>query len=164
MQEFIYSRNLDEMKAQHDKTVLMGRDAIRAASISMLLAVASWQRANPNKTQAEFGKPFGWSQPKVSNAVNVLKHEDAGGVLDKVGRGHVIPDDSVVYNIVTLVDKYMGKAVSGIYAEMFGREDKWNLSQAVATLIASAAKRDVPMSTVVEELLAQVAQTAGETD
>lgn len=160
MNTFTYSADLDSMLAQCERAKTMGRDARRAASIATLLAVASWKRANEKKvTQAEFGKAVGLSQPAVSQAVQVLKHADAMGVVTKNGRACLVPDDSVAYLIVGLVDQYMGKAVSGIYAEMYGKEDKWNLSKAVATLIASAEKRDIPLSVVLEEVLGQMGQT-----
>lgn len=160
MNTFTYSADLDAMVAQCEQAKIMGKDAKRAASIATLLAVASWHRANQkNVTQAEFGKTVGLSQPAVSQAVQVLKHADAMDVITKNGRACLVPDDTVAYLIVGLVDQYLGKAVSGIYADMYGKDDKWNLSQAVATLIASAQKRDVPLSNVLEEVLGQMGQT-----
>lgn len=157
MNTFTYSADIATMVAQFDQARLMGRDAKRAASIATLLAVASWHRANQKKmTQKDFGKTVGLSQPAVSQAVSVLSHVDAMGVIAKSGRSLLVPDDSVAYLVVGLVDQYMGKAVSGIYAEMYGKEDKWSLPQAVATLLASAAKRDIPTSAVLEELLGQL--------
>lgn len=156
MMNFTYSADIAVMVAQSESADMTIAMAKRNKSVATLLAIASWKRANANMTQTEIAKALGLAQPAVSNAVKVLTHDDAMEVLKVQGKKAVQDDGSVVAIVEALVDNYGGKAVHGIYIEMYGKDDRFDLVKAVETLLASAAKRDIAYADVLAEVIHQI--------
>lgn len=126
-------------------------------TVANLVAIAAFARNDVKwkVTQQEFAKASNLSQREISQGCKVLRHEDAQNILAKNKRAQAADQD--IYGIITeLVKAYGGKAINGIHNEMYGTEDNFDLAKAVATLLASASKRNISTEQVLAEIDRQV--------
>jgi hypothetical protein len=152
-----YSNDINVIVSQINSANGVVKVAKADQTVANLVAVAAYGR-NATKwkmTQKEFGKATGLSQSDISKALDVLRHDDARNVLAKNKKDQAVDQD--IYGIICeLVTQYGGKAISGIHTEMFGAPDNFDLAKAVATLLASASKRNISTEQVLAEFDRQV--------
>lgn len=162
--EFTYSTNIDVLHAQVESTQIGVKASKRDDAVATLIGFVAYLRSGSKlgfETDQDFAKALGVNKSVVSKALTVVK---LGAPQLVAKNGHNVfatPDESVVATVEALVDAHNGKAISGIYAALTADEpqvDKWTLAAAVATLFASALKRELSVADVVSEVLAQAEQ------
>lgn len=155
--EIRYSNNIADLAAQNEESQILARMARGDRSIMELVITAAYLRNDSfGMDDKEFAKQVGISAPSLCKAIKVIERGAPELVaFDKKAGMFLTPDDSVVAVITVLVRNHGDKAVSGIYSALSTDEpvDKFNLEAALATVLASARKRDIADSLVLETLV-----------
>ena len=164
---FIYSTDVIEIAAQIESAQINLKTSKRDRTITELLAFVAYVRTDKAgfDTDQGYAKAIGVPKSDVSKALTVLEL-GLPQVVARNGRGFATPDESIVETVVAFVDAHNGKALSGIYSALTSDSETkvWNMVGAVATLLATATKREIALTDVLAEVMSQVETLLGTND